>query len=462
MHRSAYLVAILASSLGGTAAAQSSYDLVITAERERASVTVGGVWIWPVQEQASAEPEFRLSRVMRSLRVLWMQCGPDPVSVLSSERRSDGGDDLWRLRLSRACPKGQPLRMAFQARSEGKAPQFRVGATDGFATGGGELWYPQRTFADRDTGTLTLDLPRDLTGIATGVEVGRETRADRTRLRFESRVPGKLAFAFGRYKEARVVAPFPVRVLTFADDVSARDTADALSRSLAPLAEAFGPSPVAELAAVEVDFQSQVAGTSEYGMIFAEPGKFRGGFDLPYWAHEFGHQWWGNSVRAARPSTGATLLTEGLAQYGALHALERVEGPETAARYRRDGRNGRIREALAGYRELVASGRDRPAAGAWVTTGNQEDILLAHRLAVSKGALLLDQLARRMGRERLHAVLRRFHAQHAGKAAIWAELEAELRATAGLTLAAEIRAWFSDPGVPPPLKAELAALEPGP
>jgi ABC-2 type transport system permease protein len=56
--------------------------------------------------------------------------------------------------------------------------------------------------------------------------------------------------------------------------------------------------------------------------------------DMPFFvtAHEVGHQWWGHQVVGANMQ-GATLMSEGLAEYSALTAMEKRYGPSHAKKF---------------------------------------------------------------------------------------------------------------------------------
>ena len=429
----------------------SHYEIDLKVDTAAAKMRVTG--LWKTQPLASSSSSFRflLSPLMRSLRISSVRCGRKPSRVVETTSHDSQGDRAWELRFHQSCPAGRQIELAFSYETDGKAaPQLRIGADHGFAGSGGELWYPQRSFAERETARLTLDIPSRLTGIATGTLKRRAHHAGRTRETYLISTPAKLAFAYGRYRETRLGGRIPSSVLTFHSREPLELTADRLRQTLAPLAEAFGPAPFGQMALVEIDFQSKVLGVSEFGMIFADTSKIREGYDLVYWAHEFSHQWWGNAVRPASRSEGATLLTEGLAQYGALYALQQVEGRAAAEAYKKEGRGKDRRQSLAGYRALIAAGQDRPLVGPPPKT--QEEILIGHRLATSKGALLLDALARLIGRENFHRILAVFVAAHRSEPTSWATLEAEINRATRDRYAVQIRSWFTDPGVPEPLR----------
>jgi|GEM_PF-4483694 len=411
-------LAIASASPAVAAESVASYDIRLRAAGAAVEVT-GGAVLPPLAEGGRTwsflltplvgRPFFALTCARRALPLAGLFAG------------DDGGDRRWTLVAAAECPAGSVLRLAFRYRIEAAAPQLRISDSWSFATGGGEIWYPQRSFAERETARITLDLPARFTGIATGRLTARARRGGREILRYAAEEPAKLAFAYGPYRDAAAGAGRPVRVLSTGSGAEARRLVAALSPVIGALTRVFGPAPYPSLALVETDFRSRVLGTSEYGMLFADPSKMRGEFDIAYWAHEFGHQWWGNSVRSTSGSSGAALLTEAIAQYGALVTLEALAGGAAAAEYRRSGRPGSAAHSLQFYRDLAASGRD--VAPASFLPNGQDEILLGHRLATSKGALVLYYLAALAGPERFHALLRSFLAAKAGGRATWAELE---------------------------------------
>ena len=75
-------------------------------------------------------------------------------------------------------------------------------------------------------------------------------------------------------------------------------------------------------------------------------------------------------------------------------------------------------------------------------------MLHRHRLATSKGAILLRQLAELVGRNRFHAVLRGFLRRFAGSAASWDDLEQALHAETGGAFRWWADQWLRRPGAP--------------
>ncbi|HWT13828.1 MAG TPA: hypothetical protein VN231_13830, partial [Allosphingosinicella sp.] len=326
--------ALLASPSASPPEALSTYAIELRSNE--GGLDVRGSAVFPPLESDTGSFAILLSPLARDPR--WsFRCNGRRLNIPASSNSEEGGDRRWILRLRQTCPAGSVAMIGFRYRLEAgtAAPQLRVAAESGFAGGGGELWYPQRSFAERQRGRIVLDLPAGLAAIATGALQRQDRTGGRQRFLFETSGPAKLAFAYGPYSEARIGSPSPLTILSTGTPEQAADLARNLAPRIDALERAFGPAPFRSLALVEIDFQSRVLGTSEYGMIFSDPSKMRGAFDGPYWAHEFGHQWWGVGIRPVSASPGAALLTEGLSQFGALLALEAVDGAAAAADYRR-------------------------------------------------------------------------------------------------------------------------------
>jgi hypothetical protein len=424
----------------------SHYQLEIAIDSAADIARVSGEWRIAPSDQPLRTLEFLLSP-LASDPVLGARCGPDELPVAGATHADEGGDRRWSVLFDAICAPGNPVTLSFRYEYVGAAaPQLRLGRAEGFAGGGGELWYPQASFAEPETGAITIDVAEGLESVATGALRHEAVEDGRARTRFELAAPGKLAFAYGDY---RIVGRDGTAVMQLARslDVDPEAVADAVAQSVAALAAAFGPPPFHDLRVVEVDFRSQVQGTSEPGMLFVDSAQMREAAGaLPYWSHELAHQWWGVSVRSFGGSPGAAMLTEGMAQYGALVALERVEGAEAAARYRLEGRGEDRAQSLAGYRALVAEGHDRPIGD--FLPHDQAEALFAHRLATSKGAIAMSGFAERFGRDALHRTLQAFLERHRGGRTSWAELEAALILAFGAPANQYLRIWYHQDGWP--------------
>jgi ABC-2 type transport system permease protein len=112
-----------------------------------------------------------------------------------------------------------------------------------------------------------------------------------------------------------------------------------MKAALAYHAEHFGPYPYPVLRIVEFPRYASFARAHPHTIAFSEGSAFltrvdEGDVDRPFFvvAHETAHQWWGDQLRAA-PVRGAALLSETLAQYGAMMVMEHTLGTEQVRRF---------------------------------------------------------------------------------------------------------------------------------
>lgn len=372
-------------------------------------------------------------------------------SVPSQELSSDGaeGDRKWTLKLGRPVPAGEPALLQFSYASDGgdPAPQFKISPAGSYAGGGGELWYPQIAFKNRDLGTLRFSVPAGETVVSNGTLRSTPRQKSAGEYVFSVTEPVKFGFAAGLYTVYRRPGspPFSLYLLRRRKESQTRAIFDGCARVQKFLSGLFGAFPHKEFKFVEVDFRpSIISGLGEFGFILADDSKIDD-FDLAYWAHEFGHQWWGDLITGAPNTVGQMMLTEGLAQFGALLAVEKLEGSAAAEQFRRSGYRGKTQSA-AGYFRLVQAGTDFPLTA--FVPKNQGETTNIHRLANSKGFILLDMLSRRIGREKFAAILRKFIKEKAGGLTSWPELQQAVERGAGQDVRWFFEQWFERTGAP--------------
>lgn len=361
------------------------------------------------------------------------------------EQEDAGSELVWKLFLGKNPKRGAELAIAFDyAFEKDFAPQFRVESGGSFAGGFGEIWYPQRAFSIRDAGRITVNVPLNDAVIATGSLKRSRGRGERREYVFDVETPSKFAFAAGPYsveKKDGDGAPFAVYALSGGRQTGAMfDIGAAIQNHLT---RRFGPPLYSEMALVEVNFKSRVLGTSEAGFILSDASEFRS-FDFPYWAHELAHQWWGQTVAADSSALGAMMVSEGMAQYSAMAALADLVSPAAATALRHNGL-GRRRDGAEAYFELVDAGRDKPinSSGA-----SQDEILLLHQLANSKGAFVLFMLSEWVGNERLSEALRQIAKEFRQRRVAWADFENALSRYLGEDFAWFFEQWFDRTGAP--------------
>ena len=312
-----------------TAAQESSYDLRIHVLPERHSMEVHGTWKLPVAVQDRQTIEFFLSPKMKDLS-LSVVAPPGHDSHNSLTSKEAGGDTKWTLSLKSPIPAGQAATFEFSYVSDGTpAPQLNISPEGSFAGSGGELWYPQTSFSSREIGNLRFEVPPGETVVSNGKLLSNTGQEASGRFTFRVSNPVKFAFAAGKYNILRGGSgPVYFALYLLHPSPQAQRIAGGCSKIVTALAAEFGDLPQRQISLVEVDFRSRVLGAGEYGFILADTSQFDSEFDPVYWAHELGHQWWGDLVRSMSNTPGAELLTEGMAQFGALedHRIDRRAG----------------------------------------------------------------------------------------------------------------------------------------
>lgn len=422
----------------------SQYDLSIRVLPDNRRIEVKGTWRWPPAAAGRDQIEFYLSPKMEGLKVQLLE--PKVSAPLNLEsNQEEGGDTKWIFKPQLSIPAGQPVLLQFSYTSDGKpAPQFDVSPEGSFAGGGGELWYPQVAYKNREVGTLRFIVPAREKVVSNGTPESTKEQEARGEFVFRVIQPSKFGFASGKYTVIQRAGRVPFNLYLLRPRAQAQAILDGSARALNFLTSLYGAFPYGEFSLVEVNFPTVVLGTSEFGFILADDSKLDE-FDLAYWVHEMGHQWWGNVVRSASGTTGQMMLSEGVTQFGALQAVEAVEGLAAAEQFRRSGYRGKGQSA-ASYFRLVQSGTDFPLT--FYIPKNQNETLTMHRLANTKGFILLDMLSRRIGRKRFAAILRRFIREKADQTTSWQEFQQAIEAGARQNIHWFFEQWLERTGAP--------------
>ena len=387
------------------------HDIILKIDPEGGTLAIDDHWQVRHRDVPDAV-SFLLTPLYSKPEIVSITCGKLRLRTKSVASAVEGGDTRWTIKLDRPCPPSRRLVIHLRGTSHGDAPQFKVGSNGAFAGSSGEIWYPQHAYSDRERARITLTLPGGWTGWAVG-QPQKDASAN-----FVSQAPTKLAFAAGPYRDYQPDPAVPIRILTREKDVNGLALSGSIAKTFQHLRLIFGPRSTGGFALIDVSFGGEVAGTSENGAIFAEPGRMAEAFDVAYWGHEISHQWWGVDVRPKLGSPGAALLTEALAEYGAMSVIRVERGEPGLEAYRQTQRDR--------YDKLAASGQFRPLAS--FLPAGQSEPLIAHKLATTRGALALDCVANLAGRARFDKVLAGFAARWRNQPTSWAALDVELRA----------------------------------
>ena len=275
-------------------------------------------------------------------------------------------------------------------------------------------WYPAPLPAEEGLsvsrvlscpGTTVFHLPPGWRAVTNGTLVAREEDDLEALERWETSLAVARGYAAGPYEVVRHVAgERVVAVYTLSDAATnAEVEAQTLATALDAMEARFGPYPYPSFYIAEVPMNHGSFGAcSDQGFILVKPN-FLGvqGGNIPLFAHEAAHGWWGNLVGNSGP--GSSICGESLAQYGAVVALEAIGGEEAATEFLRFSRPGYIDNQCArGYFALASEGNDRPLARLNELGGKSWE----HTLADSKGHWFWHMLRRRVGDEVFFTTIR--------------------------------------------------------
>jgi hypothetical protein len=206
----------------------------------------------------------------------------------------------------------------------------------------------------------------------------------------------------------------------------------------------FGPYPYAGYAVAEVPESAVTwAASSEQGFIMARTSMFDApGGNLPLFAHEAAHSWWGNTVGTTGP--GSRMGTEALAQYGAVVAIEALEGRAAARDFLDFSRPGyNPLQCATGYFQIWRQGED-------VALGELADGPSDHNLSDSKGMWFYHMTRNRLGDAAFFSALRTLLADFAARPMRLSDIRAAFLAAAPADsgLAGFLDQWLSRTGAP--------------
>jgi hypothetical protein len=206
----------------------------------------------------------------------------------------------------------------------------------------------------------------------------------------------------------------------------------------------FGPYPYEGYAVAELPESSVTwAASSEQGFIMARTSMFDApGGNLPLFAHEAAHSWWGNSVSTIGP--GSKMGSEALAQYGAVLSIEALEGKAAVRDFLDFSRRGyNPLQCALGYFYIWRQGED-------VALAALEDGPSDHNLSDSKGMWFYHMTRDRLGDAAFFGALRKLLSDFASRPMRVSDIRAAFLAAAPAdsSLAPWLDQWLHRTGAP--------------
>ena len=442
----------VAAPRDGTGWTITRLDLEVEVGKDEPSMAIAGTLRARLDAARSFGPSFRVDSQGSGLRWLALEA-PGARDAELNDR--SGGATLAHLRFAEAFGRGDEVEVRFELDVATWASQL-VARRDVALASWIHAWYPHarqpgNEFTARTMslpGTTTFRLPAGWIAISDGELVRRDAGEGETVEVWDlGEKPVARSFAAGPYRAAqREIGGRMARIYLLEDHpITADRLADLLKRTMAAQEARLGEFPFAGYGVAEVPDDIDVwAAASQQTFIMADSSNFA--FEhgnVPLWAHEMGHAWWGNTVGTRGP--GSKMAGEALAQLGVLIALEALEGREAMVEFLEFSRSGyNPAQCARGYFGLVDDGRDHPLAtlGRSSLTGGQ-----THNLADSKGMWVYYMLWQRLGDELFFATLRGLIDEFAGRDMSLEDLRrAFLRAAPEHGLEAFFAQWLDRPG----------------
>jgi hypothetical protein len=440
--------------------ASASYKLTIRLVPETPRLEVSGTIQLPPVDAARSSIELSLSELMNDFHADVVSPGVSSGAVKLEQTdhpqsRSGWGVVTWKVVPAQPFPASQPivLRFSYARESEGTSFIFGLGKEVSFAGGVGTSWYPQLEDPGADragpfkglrgVGVLDFTVPTGYIVHATGLK--RKGTGDGV-FHFEVNHPAFFSFGAARYLVNNKNGPIQTSIYSLRSRDNETQFLNGTARILEVLTNEFGAYPFSEFAIVEVPTsQSSRAGfdgASIDSFIFVNSDYLDKGFNTAFFGHEISHQWWGNLI-ISRGVEGRWMMSEGMAQFGSLRAVEVIEGEAAAAQYRRIGYPGYVSDQCAlGYFKLVSKGQDHSLLN--LSANNNQSRILAD----SKGAMVWDMLARTLGREVFSRILKNLINEHKYERVGWQQFVSALETGSGQDLKSFVTQWIEQTGAP--------------
>ena len=440
------------------------YDLSIHVTPDARRLEIIGTLSLPAANFPRDALELSLSELMTDFRVEVI--GPESAAghaqtekvAVRPYSRPGWGTATWRVHLPHQINANAPLLLRFSYTGGGAQTSFIFSLESGvcFGAGIGTAWYPEiedgpvqpdgRLRGLRGTGSLNFLVPPGYIVESQGMSLTKPEEISRGEFRFTIDDPVFFAFVAGRYTVLHGRGRIPTTLYLLRARANADSYLAGSEKVLESLVHEFGPYPHPAFAIIEVPSEQAdragFSGASLESFILSNTDFLDKDFNTAFFGHEISHQWWGNLVRS-KTVQGRWMMSEGMAQYGSLRAVEMLEGAAAAERYRRTGYPDYISDQNAlGYFTLIAKGTDHRLSDL------PQDGDFSRALSNSKGFIVWDMLSREVGRRRFSQILQNFIQKNAYQRVEWNKYLKAIADGAGRSLRWFYDQWLERTGAP--------------
>ena len=424
----------------------SNLDLTIRIE-PGAPMRVEGRMEVRLEDESSDSLVFALNSRSRAMRFLDVTARGERAKVEPGSEKS--AIETAHLSFPMPLRRGEVFEVSFELESVQDSKQLVVSEQGAFASWV-ERWYPvpapgrSGTESPGVRGSMTFVIPPSWRSVGNGSLVESKLENGSRIERWQSDLAVARSFAAGPYASVEQVktGQRDIAFYQFKERPNTGENCRSLARAIEAMEGSFGPYPYPSYTVAEVFQEAKFAAGSEQGFIMVRSGVLdHPGGNLPLFAHEAGHGWWGNLMRGGGP--GSKMISEALAQYGAVMSIEAIEGRAAMNEFLRFSRAGyHPLQCAIGYFHIWREGGDKPLA-------RLESDKWDHNLSDSKGMWFYHMLRGMVGDEIFFGTLRSMLRDFAGREATLDDLRRRFNgASQDPRLAAFLAQWLDRAGAP--------------
>jgi hypothetical protein len=341
------------------------YQMTVHVDPSAPRLDVQGIMRVRLAPAEHTPAEVTLSGIMHDVHIDIVE----PQSAAGPLTRTVTSDtSTWTAQLPSTVAAGQEVVLHFRCSTDQHdAFLFHLGADVSLAAIQGVVWYPTIVGTNgRGTGTFRIVAPNTYTVVASGEARGIDRGPDASQSTFTLTRAGVFSFAVGQYQVARDSGPTPMAAYVLKPRQQTQGYLRSARQVLELLTQEYGPFPYGAFSIVEVPhavaLSAGFSGVSATGFIVVDANTLDGDFNLSFYAHEMGHQWWGNLI-TQNGERGNDMMDEAMASFGALQLIGMLDGADAAQLYRHEGYPGTAWDQNGqGYLAFAAAGLDYPLA----------------------------------------------------------------------------------------------------